>query len=144
MLHLRDRRREGGFTLIEVLLVMVILVVLASFALVATGPMIRKYKINQAKAQIGMFKTPLDAYNMDIGTYPSIADGGLQALLSPPPSLMNPTKWQGPYVEADMIPPDPWGNSYQYAYPGPHHTDGPDIWTFSPEGQEIGNWTSNQ
>jgi general secretion pathway protein G len=141
MSSLRVRRREGGFTLIEVLLVMVILVVLASFALVAVGPMQRRYKLNQAKTQIGMFKTPLEAYNLDIGTYPATGDG-LQALLFPPAGLMNPTKWQGPYLDSDQIPPDPWGNYYQYAYPGSHHSDGPDVWTISPEGQEIGNWTT--
>jgi general secretion pathway protein G len=142
MLHVRDRRRESGFTLIEVLLVMVILVVLASFALVATGPMMRKYKINQAKAQIGMFKTPLDSYQLDTGSYPSSAQG-LQALLSPPPDLMNATKWQGPYLDAESVPADPWNNYYQYASPGSHHPDSYDVWTISPDGQEIGNWASN-
>jgi general secretion pathway protein G len=99
----------------------------------------RKMKLNQARAQIGMFKTPLDAYQLDIGNYPTSGEG-LQALLAPPGDLMNQTKWQGPYLEADAIPLDPWGNYYQYAYPGMHHSDGYDIWTISPEGVEIGNW----
>jgi general secretion pathway protein G len=143
MLRLNARRGERGFTLIEVLLVMTILVVLASFVLIALGPINRRYRVSQAKTQIGMFKTPLDMYNLDIGSYPGSAEG-LQALLSPPPGLMNPTKWQGPYIDADVIPMDPWGNYYQYTCPGQHHPDGsPDIWTISPDGQEIGNWTSS-
>ncbi len=138
MLFPAARRRESGFTLIEVLLVMVILVVLASFALVSIGPMTRRYKLNQARAQIGLFKTPLEAYQLDIGTYPS----NLNALIARPPDVGNSNKWQGPYLDADQIPLDPWNNMYQYASPGMHHPDSYDIWTVSPEGVEIGNWTT--
>jgi general secretion pathway protein G len=135
----RDRRREGGFTLIEVLLVLVILVVLASFVAVNVVQQGRTAKLRAAKSQIGMFKTPLAAYEMDINSYPTTAQG-LQALRYQPPDLPNPTKWQGPYLDSD-VPKDPWDNYYQYAYPGTHNSDTYDIWTISPEGQEIGNWS---
>ena len=138
MSHLRDRRREGGFTLIEVLLVLVILVVLGSLAVVAYGPIQAKMKLNAAKSQIGLFETPLEAYQLDIGMYPNSAEG-LEALIAPPPSVP-PTKWSGPYLKAAMIPADPWGNYYQYSCPGMHNPSSFDIWTVTPDGFEIGNW----
>jgi general secretion pathway protein G len=132
-------RRQAGFTLMEVLLVMVILVVLASFAFVALGPIQRQTKLKQAKGQIGMFESPLGMYNMDIGTYPTTAQG-LDALRSAPGDLANSTKWAGPYLNKD-IPLDPWDRPYQYASPGAHNPDSFDVWTVSPyDGQEIGNW----
>ena len=75
MLNSRSRRRQGGFTLIEVLLVLVILVVLASLAVVAYGPIQRRANINAAKSQIGLLKTPLQTYQLSIGSYPTTAQG---------------------------------------------------------------------
>lgn len=144
MNHPRDRRRKGGFTLIEVLLVLVILVVLASLAVVAYGPIQRRAKVDQAKSQIGLFKTPLQTYQMTIGHFPTSAQG-LSALRVPPADLPNPAKWDGPYLESD-VPPDPWDNPYQYVSPGIHNPDGFDVWSFGPDGMngtedDIGNWT---
>jgi general secretion pathway protein G len=138
-----QRRRQGGFTLIEVLLVLVILVILASFVVVAIGPIQRRANVNAAKTQIGMFKTPLQTYQMTVGSYPTTAQG-LDALRMPPPDLPNPAKWDGPYLEA-QVPTDPWGNFYQYAYPGIHNPDSYDAWSFGPDGMngtedDIGNW----
>lgn len=131
----RDRRRQGGFTLIEVLLVLVILVVLASLATVAYGPIQRRVKVNSARTQIGLLKNAIQTYQLSVETYPPTLD----ALRVPPPDMQNSTKWDGPYLDAD-VPLDPWGNPYQYAVPGSHNNDF-DIWTVSPDGQEIGNWT---
>ncbi len=133
----RIRPRQSGFTLMEVLLVMVILVVLASFAVVAIGPMRRNALEKAAKAQVGMFHTPLESYMMDVGSYPTT----LEALRSPPGDLSNPSKWQGPYLSTD-VPLDPWEHQYQYQTPGAHNPDSYDVWTINPyNGQEIGNWT---
>lgn len=134
-------RRRRGFTLIEVLLVLVILVVLASLAVVAYGPIQRRANINAAKSQIGLFKTPLQTYQMTVGSYPQTLD----ALRAPPADLANPAKWDGPYLDSD-VPLDPWGAPYYYAYPGSHSVDSYDLWSAGPDGvsgteDDIGNWT---
>ena len=137
-------RRNGGFTLIEVLLVLVILVILASLAVVAYGPIQRRANINAAKSQVGLLKTPLQTYQLTIGSFPTAAQG-LQALRTPPADLPNPAKWEGPYLDSDL-PLDPWGNPYQYASPGVHNPDSFDVWSMGPDGangteDDIGNWS---
>jgi len=140
----RRRRRRGGFTLVEVLLVLVILVIIASLAVTAYGPIQRKAYINAAKTQIKAFKTPLQAYRLDIGDFPSTSQG-LEALLGPPSDLPNQDKWFGPYLDSRVVPKDPWDNLYQYEYPGRNQEEWPDIWSFGPDGRDgteddIGNW----
>ncbi|MEX2120973.1 MAG: type II secretion system major pseudopilin GspG [Pirellulales bacterium] len=137
------RRRRQGFTLIEVLLVLVILVILGSFAVFQVGAAQRKALNNAAKSQIGTFQTPLDMYQLDVGQYPSTS-AGLDALLYPPSELQNPNKW-GPEAYINKIPQDPWQRPYQYSYPGKMNTESYDIWSFGPDGQDgteddIGNW----
>jgi general secretion pathway protein G len=139
-----SRRRNSGFTLIEVLLVLVILVVLASLAVVAYGPIQRRAKVDAAKSQVGLFKTPLQTYQMTVGNFPTSAQG-LAALIQPPADLPNPTKWDGPYLDTNILPLDPWGNPYQYSSPGSHNPDGFDVWSMGPDGvsgtaDDIGNW----
>jgi general secretion pathway protein G len=130
--------RRRGFTLIEVLLVLVILVVLASLAVVAYGPIQRRANINAAKVQVDLFATAIDSYQLSVGSYPS-AQSGLAALRVQPGDV-DASKWDGPYLTKD-VPPDPWGKQYQYACPGQHNRDSFDVWTTSPDGIEIGNWT---
>jgi len=143
MIYPRDRRRTGGFTLMEVLLVLVILAVLASLAVFAYQKTQRRANINAAKAQVGLLRTPLQAYQLSIGSYPTTAQG-LQALRYAPSDLPNPSKWDGVYLESD-VPLDPWDNPYQYISPGIHNPDGFDVWSFGPDGingtqDDIGNW----
>ena len=146
MRHPTKTRRQparGGFTLIEVLLVLTILVIIGSIAVVAIVPMQRNAYIRAAEAQVKAFKTPLQAYRIDIGTYPNSSQA-LEALRNPPSDLTSPTKWRGPYLETP-VPADPWGNEYRYEYPGKFQEDWPDIWSFGPDGidgtdDDIGNW----
>jgi general secretion pathway protein G len=144
MLHRRNRRRDHGFTLIEVLLVLVILVVLASFAVVQFRGIQQRAKLDTAKTQVGLCETALEHFQLSIGNYPTQAQG-LPALRSRPQDLPDPSKWDGPYLQRD-VPLDPWGNPYQYAIPGGHNRDGFDVWSFGPDGtnatpDDIGNWT---
>jgi general secretion pathway protein G len=137
-------RRGRGFTLIEVLMVLVILVIIASLAVSSYSNAQRSANINAAKAQIGLFKTPLSMYNMDVGMYPA-TNQGLQALISPPADLPNPAAWQGPYLDS-AIPLDPWKRQYQYISPGRYNPDY-DVWSLGPSGSEqtaIGNWALGQ
>ena len=138
-------RRRRGFTLIEVLLVLMILVIIASLAVVAYGPMQRSAYMKAAEAQIKAFKTPLQAYRIDLGDFPATSQG-LEALRVPPSDLASPTKWNGPYLDSE-VPLDPWGNPYRYEHPGKYQTDWPDIWSYGPDGvdsteDDIGNWTT--
>ena len=139
----RHSRRRRGFTLLEVMLVLAILVIIGSIAAVAVVHMQRNAQIDATKAQVRAFKTPLLHYRMDIGDFPSNSDG-LQALRTLPSGLPSPSKWRGPYLDTE-VPPDPWGNSYHYEYPGKYQTDLPDIWSYGPDqmdgtDDDIGNW----
>jgi len=139
----RTRGVPGGFTLIEVLLVLVILVTLASFAVNAYDGIRRKANINAAKVQIGLFESQLALYQLSMKDYPS-TDQGLEALRNPPSDLANPDSWDGPYLEKP-VPPDPWGNPYQYQYPGKNNQAKYDLWSFGPDmddstADDIGNW----
>jgi general secretion pathway protein G len=112
----RRNRRRRGFTLLEVLLVLAILVVMGSTVTYYFVGAQQKANTRQAQTQIGMFEDMLTAYHMDVGSYPTTQQG-LTALREAPAELANTTKWQGPYVEKS-IPPDPWGNPYQYEVAG--------------------------
>ena len=146
LLRKRRCRRRAGLTLIEVLLVLVILVIIASLAVTAYGPIQQKAYINAARTQISAFKTPLQAYRLDLGDYPATGQG-LEALRAAPSGVSDPTKWNGPYLDSP-VPLDPWGNPYQYEYPGKYQTDLPDIWSLGPDAidnseDDVGNWMQN-
>ena len=144
MARYRRRRTAGrGFTLVEVLLVLVILVVIASLVVTAIGPARRQANIRAARAQIGIFESALGLFQLDIGDYPQ-TDQGLEALREAPSDLNKPEAWAGPYLQKP-VPNDPWGQPYQYEYPGTHDELMPDIWSMGPDmiegsDDDIGNW----
>jgi general secretion pathway protein G len=108
-------RRNTGFTLIEMLIVMVILGLLAALVGPRMFGKVEKSKQKAAKAQISLFETAIDAYRLDVGTYPT-SEMGLQALRVKPEGV---EKWDGPYLPKE-IPLDPWGNPFDYRSPGEH------------------------
>ncbi len=111
----RYKRREKGFTLIEMLIVMVILGLLAALVGPRMFGKVGKSRQNAAKAQIALFETALDMLKLDTGKYPTTGQG-LQALRVKPDDM---ERWDGPYLPKD-IPLDPWGHGYDYRSPGEH------------------------
>lgn len=104
--------REKGFTLIELLVVLVILGMLAGLVGPRLFSNVDKSKVKTAQTQVKMLRGSLQAYRLDVGTYPS-TEQGLAAIMSAPSNTQN---WQGPYLE-DELPKDPWGRDYQYKSP---------------------------
>ena len=97
-----------------------------------------KADLQWAKSQIGLFRGALQRYALDTRDFPT-TEQGLQALLAPPTDADESTLsgWQGPYLDMDALPKDPWGNEYQYTYP-PERGSGdiPDIWSWGPDGED--------
>ena len=108
----KNRRRRGGFTLLEVLLVLAILVVLGGMVGFYFAGIQGKAYSDVAKRQIETFEDMIELYRMHTGRYPTSASG-LNALLQAPADLPNPKKWKGPYADEE-IPLDPWDNPYRY------------------------------
>ncbi len=107
--------RQRGFTLLELLVVMVIIGLLAAYVGPKYFAQIGKSEIKTAKAQIVGLEKALDQYRLDTGHYPS-TEQGLTALVTRPATE---PKWDGPYL-TKAVPNDPWGNPYIYKSPGDH------------------------
>jgi general secretion pathway protein G len=110
----REREREAGFTLVELLVVMVILVLLASLVAPRVIGYLGSSRSKAAKVQIESLSTSLELFKLDSGRYPSEREG-LKALVERPPDIK---AWSGPYLKKDRVPNDPWGHPYYYRYPG--------------------------
>jgi general secretion pathway protein G len=106
--------KQHGFTLIELLVVIAILGFIASLV----GPSVIKQfggaKVDTARLQIADLSAALDLYYLDLGQYPSTAEG-LAALVAMPNDVRD---WDGPYLKKSAVPSDPWGNAYEYKSPG--------------------------
>lgn len=109
------QRHSLGFTLLELLVVMVIIGLLAGYVGPRYFAQIGKSETKAARAQIDAFEKALDQYRLDTGHYPA-TELGLAALMEKPASE---AKWQGPYLKK-AVPADPWGKPYIYKFPGDH------------------------
>ncbi len=113
-------RGRGGFTLIELMVVIVILGLLAAVIAPRIIGRADEAKVTEAKVQIKNIETALKLYKLDNGRYPS-TEQGLEALVSKPSTGVIPRNWRaGGYLESGKVPLDPWGNPFIYASPGLH------------------------
>jgi general secretion pathway protein G len=141
-MNLKIRRREAGFTLLELLVVLAILGLLAAII----APQVIKYigtsKTQTAKVQIQNVVAALELFRLDVGRYPTPQEG-LPALVTAPNSA---TGWNGPYLKKESALVDPWGNPYLYKVPGDHGEV--DVFTLGSdkapggtgEAQDVGSW----
>jgi general secretion pathway protein G len=130
------RRRDAGFTLVEILVVITII----GLIMAIVGPRVLNYlgesKVKAAKIQIESFESALDLYYLDVGRYPASSEG-LGALVQRPG---NAEVWNGPYLKGGVVPADPWGHSYVYRSPAERSPY--EIVSYGADGQEGGTGTA--
>ncbi len=133
-----------GFTLIEILVVVVILGILAAIVVPRVMDRPGEARVTRAKQDIQGVMTALNLYKLDNFTYPSAAQG-LEALSAKPSGQPDAPNWKGPYL--DRVPKDPWARPYQYQQPGQHGEV--DVFSLGADGRpggdgeaaDVGNWT---
>ena len=140
-----QRRRRAGFTLVELMVVIVIIGLLATVVAINVLPSQDRAMVGKARADIAVLEQAIETYRLDNLTFPEDAQG-LQALVSPPAGLARPERYrQGGYVR--RLPEDPWGNPYQYRRNSAHGGQF-DVWSLGADGREggegddadLGNW----
>lgn len=141
----RSSRRQAGFTLLEILVVLAIIGLLVGLVVSNTDKIFGQSQEAVAKIFVrDSLKTPLVRYRIDMGDYPSTNEG-LAALVTAPTSAAD--KWHGPYLDitGGKLPVDPWGQPYEYRYPGVKNVGGYDLYSKGPDktaetADDIGNW----
>ncbi|WP_255683289.1 MULTISPECIES: type II secretion system major pseudopilin GspG [unclassified Luteimonas] len=135
---------QGGFTLVELMVVIVIIGLLATVVMINVMPSQDRAMVEKARADIAVLEQAVETYRLENLSYPPTTDG-LQALLRAPAGLVRPERYrQGGYIR--RLPEDPWGNPYQYRHPGVHGSF--DVYSLGADGREggegdaadIGNW----
>lgn len=144
----RSEKRRSGFTLIEIMAVVIIIGLLAGIVGVAVFGQLGSARVSTTRAQIKNLESALAFYQMENGSFPT-TDQGLQALVRKPTLAPEPRNWrQGGYLQGGSVPKDAWGNDFQYLSPGQHNPDSYDLWSLGSDGQaggsgtkaDIGNW----
>ena len=143
-----DHRSEG-FTLIEIMAVVLIIGMLSGIVGFAVFQQVDKARVVTARAQISRLESSLELYSMDNGRFPS-TEQGLDALINKPSGSPEHTNYQpGGYLKGGELPKDPWGFEFQYANPGANNAESFDLWSFGKDGTtggddldtDIGNWS---
>lgn len=138
-----NKKKSAAFTLIEIMVVVIILGILAATIIPQFMGTTQDAKISAAKTQVSELESAVERFYVHMDRYPT-PDEGLKVLVEAPTGVDQ--KWRGPYVK--QIRNDPWGNPYQYTFPGTHHPTSFDIWSRGSDGADggegeaadIGNW----
>jgi general secretion pathway protein G len=147
-----ERERERGFTLIEIMAVVVIIGLLMAIVGNAIVGNLAKARVTTTKAQIQSLEAALTTYQMDNGRFPT-TEQGLRALIEKPSGAPEPYAWRpGGYLSKKSLPKDAWNGDYQYASPGENNPDSFDLWSLGRDGKpggtdedaDIGNWSAEQ
>ena len=135
-------KHRRGFTLLELMVVLLILALLATIAAPRVTKYLRKAKVETAHIQVNALSSAVDSFHLDVGRFPTSQEG-LRALMDRP---ANATNWDGPYLKTRDSLVDPWGQPYLYRYPGQNGEY--DVYTLGSDQKEggegdardIGNW----
>jgi general secretion pathway protein G len=148
----RDSRRlRGGFTLIEIMAVVLIIGLLSTIVGVSIFQQVDRGRVTAARAQITNLEGVLELYRMDNGRFPT-SEQGLDALVNPPTEGNAARNFpEGGYLKGGRVPLDPWGEPYQYESPGQNNRHAYDIWSLGADGKpggtgvdsDIGNWSDD-
>jgi len=139
----RSVLRPTGFTLIELMLVLVILATLSAIVVPRFAGQSKRAKIIRAQTEIASFGTALEQFEIAMGRYPTSMEA-LRVLIERPAD--DNGEWQGPYLNKNVIPLDPWNSEYQYRSPGQYNAEAYDLYSFGPDGRlggddDITNWS---
>ncbi len=130
-------RSRDGFTLVEILVVIVVIAILATLVAPNVFQHVGRAKDTTARAQMEMLGAAVDAYRLDNDQYPT-TEQGLAALNTRPSGGPSPRDWRGPYLKKREVPLDPWGRPYVYRSPGIANPEGYDLLTRGRDGREGG------
>lgn len=131
-----SRRRAAGFTLLEMIVVLVIIGLIMGLVGPRLFSQADRAKVQTAETQVRMLRGALETMRLDIGRYPTEQEG-LSLLANAPGSAESTQRWRGPYLE-DGVPRDPWGNAYQYS-PRASGTHAFSLYSFGADGQPGGD-----
>ena len=145
---MRATHTKRGFTLIEIMAVVLIIGLLSTLVGLAIFPRIDQAKVSTTRTQITMLDGALESYRMDNAHFPT-TEQGLTALVNPPPEARNAVP--GGYLRERRVPQDAWGKPFQYEFPGSHNAHSYDLWSFGADGNpggdgvdaDIGNWVED-
>ena len=130
--HKMRKSRDSGFTLIELMLVVIIIGIIAAIAVPRMTGRTERARLAAAKATINSLSAALDSFELDVGRFPS-SEEGLDALIERPSALTTESQWNGPYMRE--IPFDSWNRPFIYKYPGENSVDF-DLVSLGHDGQE--------
>jgi general secretion pathway protein G len=139
-----SHKKNCGFTLVEIMVVVVIIGILAATILPQFIGTTQEAKVSAAKSQVAELESAVERFYIHMDRYPTTEEG-LKVLVDPPAGDAS-KQWRGPYIK--QLRNDPWGNPYQYVCPGTHHPTSYDIWSRGKDGvdggegdnADIGNW----